>query len=177
MDLFKKHFDAFRSSAFRLELLPEYRVGGSEADDLQKYLAGQASIPPTRSHRPWVDDVARWVSEGKLVQRVRAVPKALTPYFRYEVEWCYPANLDAGEQIRFISSDQITDSASDFWLFDDQAALELQYASDGAYLGASKLSNDRIESLVTLKEMLLERSASADKFYSALRIKGIEITF
>ena len=46
------------------------------------------------------------VEAGKVFQRVHVVTEPLTDYLRYELGWSYPPNIEAGEDIRILPTQQ-----------------------------------------------------------------------
>ncbi len=92
---------------------------------------------------------------------------------RFEIDWGYVFNAEAGEQIYLLMDDQCTpselDGLKDFWLFDNKTMFLMQYDEDGRFermlletdpqtvpmlsSRASKLLNRA----VTLKQFLSDR--------------------
>lgn len=178
MDIFDRLFTTFQRRAFRLETLETYRVAGGEWEEFQEFVAG---VPlPKGANAGWAKDVAGWTAGGKAVVRVRVLPAELNPYLQYELDWCYPFSLRAGEDIRFISTDRfkaimgLNDQVGDFWLFDEASVLELQYGSDGSYLG-ERLVEDRanVAKYVTMSEGLLSEAIPATELFRHLRERPI----
>jgi hypothetical protein len=133
-------FDGFHRSAFRLETLDHYQVG-SDGGDVLRYLAGEPEPDPERKE-PWLEVLRAERTAGKLRHRVHVLRTPLSDYLRYECEWGYLPNAEAGEQIhildlseRELSTD--LETLEDFWLMDDETVLRMHYDERGAYLGAS----------------------------------------
>jgi hypothetical protein len=126
-------------SAFRLELLNQYDVD-ADGGDFQRFLHGDPA--PTRERKqPWLDRLRREAQAGIHNHRVHVLRTPLTDYLRYECEWGYLPNAEAGEDIRILD---LTDQARppglvdhDFWLVDDQHAIRMHYTADGQFLGAT----------------------------------------
>jgi hypothetical protein len=55
-----------------------------------------------------------------------------------ELDWGYPDNVAAGEDIRIVElkeSGDVPDMLDhDYWLFDDRKAVRLEYAHDGSFI-------------------------------------------
>lgn len=136
MDAF---FDAhYQRSAFRLETLDAYEVA-SDGGDVARYLRGEPDPDPERKG-PWLQELAAERAAGKTTSRVRILTTPLSDYLRYECEWGYVPNSEAGEQIRILD---LTTTArprdvvnEDFWLLDDTHALRMVYDADGRFKGA-----------------------------------------
>jgi Family of unknown function (DUF6879) len=134
-DDFGRLFESFTRSAFRLETLPEYRVE-VEAHYLQLFLLGHPP-PESRKERAWLKTVARACGAGKTMQRVRVVRRPLTHYIAFELEWGYPENVAAGEDIRILElerGEQLPEIGHDFWLFDDRIVVRLEYDDEGRFV-------------------------------------------
>ena len=129
-----KLFESFRYSAFRLECLPSYDVTeDDEAEALRLFLDGTTE-PPWRKHREWPDTVRRAKRRGAQMQRVRLMETPPTNYQRFQCAWSYPANVEAGEDIRVLNQKPDELLVVDFWLFDDTTAVVLEYDDNGRFL-------------------------------------------
>jgi len=136
-------FSSFGASAFRLETLPAYRVE-SEADELALFLQGKP-LPPD-GNEAWAQIVTKAVAAGKRMQRVHVVPRRLTPYLRFEIEWGYLYSAEAGEEILLLTHDTPGDlfgtwPLHDFWVFDDHVFVRMHYAEDGRFLYAATVED------------------------------------
>jgi hypothetical protein len=129
-------FTTFRHSAFRLEMMPAYLID-SEAESFRLWREGQPE-PAWRSERPWLATVRSAVARGASMQRVRIVQRPLSDYIRFEFDWGYPANIEAGEDIRVLElgpGEAFPYVADDFWLFDDETAVWMDYDEHGRFVG------------------------------------------
>lgn len=147
-------FDTFRHSAYRLEALRAYQVGGLEEARFEAFQRGQPL--PERSVRtsPWVARIAvSTVKDGRDWSRTRVVDQPLTPFQRYQLE-SYRESQAVGEAVGLVERSRVGDVGSDFWLLDggtDSArAVVMRYDDDGHWLGAD-LVTDTAE-LVVLEE-------------------------
>jgi hypothetical protein len=132
-------FEAFRTTAFRLETLSRYSDEVEDAE-LALFLAGQPL--PERSTRtdPWLKRVADTTTAGKRWQRVHVVTHPLTDYLRFELVG-YEDYVAAGEDVRIADRDTHPELASlrqDFWLFDAETpeafAMLMRYNATGQLL-------------------------------------------
>ncbi len=136
---------SFRSSAFRLEQLQQYTVPHEE-EDLAAFKAGW--LPRrTPDDDEWLRKIADEAEAGKRRYRVRIVEWPLTPYTQFEFE-IYEELAAAGEDI-FIA-DRGPDSplkglTEDFWLFDDERIVRMDYDDNGHFLGAEVLCDDLLD--------------------------------
>lgn len=132
MEQFGQYFLTFRSTATRIETLDTYQVE-EERENLAHYLAGDP-LPPDRNEE-WAANIRACVAAGKYMGRVHIIPRVLTPYLQFEIDWYYAVNGAAGEDIRFIFRDEVPDVVhTDTWLFDDETVLDLSYDADGRLL-------------------------------------------
>jgi hypothetical protein len=133
-------FHGFRHSAFRLETLPAYAID-AEAESFTAWKAGQ-SPPPWQLDRDWCHLVTGATKAGKSMTRVRAVRFPLSDYVRFEMDWGYPQNIEAGEDIRILAlrgDDALPfipdpDLGYDFWLFDDVTVVRMEYDGAGRFI-------------------------------------------
>lgn len=135
-------FEDFATSAFRLQLLSEYAVP-EEATSLAAYLTGEP-FPP-RTPDAWVETMAAQVARGKSWTTVHLLPKRLTPYLRFLIDWGYVDDAARGARIRFLlpphASRLRTLAPQDFWLFDDERLVLMHYSPIGEFLGAEEASS------------------------------------
>lgn len=129
---FDRFFEECRYTAFRLETLQVYDVGYEE-EAFRRFLStGEVVIP--ESHKEW----ARIVGSGRRFQRVHVVVEPLTDYLRFECAWGYRSNMKAGEDISIIPVGEGSWPEglprSDYWLFDSERLVRMNYASDGTML-------------------------------------------
>lgn len=86
---------------------------------------------------PWHDHVRDATARGVTVRRARIVSEPVTDYVRYEHDLT-PANLAAGEDVRWLPRRHTTDLAlpgADFWVFDDELVLFHHFGGNGALAG------------------------------------------
>jgi len=162
MDVFEEMFGGFEVSAFRVETLPVYHIEGSEWEEFEQYKEG---VPIEGfANQDWIEDVRAWSSAGKEIKRIRVIPPMLTEYLRYELEWCFPKNLLAGEVIKAVSQrtcEQLVtpETKGDFWMFDQEYVLKMEYDEEGRYLREKLISEpELVDPYVTLF-MKLERKS------------------
>jgi hypothetical protein len=134
-DDFAGIFDWFRESAFRLETLDHYAMLYEE-EAIQRFLAGK---PRDTSYiAGWLERVAAARDAGRRMRRVHVITEPLSDYLRFEITG-YRLNVDAGEDVRILprrASGALTLPDHDFWLFDNQHVVGMDYDGDGAFLGA-----------------------------------------
>lgn len=130
--------DRLSQSAFRLELLDLYDVE-SNGDDFERFVAGEDSPTPGRKD-PWLARLRHEAAAGIRNHRVHILSRPLTAYLRYECEWGYSLNVDAGEEIGILDTSKHPAPADlvdhDFWLIDDEHAIRMHYDAQGRFVGA-----------------------------------------
>jgi hypothetical protein len=129
---FRRLFETFERTAFRLETLDRYAVPVEE-EPVRRFLAGEPV--DTGWLTPWLTLVQRAKADGKHSQRVRVVSEPLTDndYLRYEFAY-YPHTVAAGEDIWVLPRTQaeVLDLPDrDFWLFDSRFAALMRFDDEG----------------------------------------------
>src|ERR1700744_4059786 len=143
MEEFGRSFTDFESSATRIETLPSYDAP-DEREEFAHYLTG-APLPPDRNAE-WADNIRRCVAAGKYMGRVHIIDHVLNPYLQFEIDWYYAINGAAGEDIRFVFTEDVPALVyTDTWLFDDKTVLDLSYSKEGELLYINE--NDHPERL------------------------------
>ncbi|GAA4083011.1 DUF6879 family protein [Actinomadura miaoliensis] len=140
---FRRLFDDFQSTAYRLETRQSYDVS-YEQEEFERFRAGRArgQFPGIAS---WADRVRAGRRLGKSFTRVHVMEEPLTDYLRFEAAWCYRDTVAAGEDVRVIpiQPGQWPDGIPrlDYWLFDSHRLLLMNYSRHGTFLSA-ELVND-----------------------------------
>jgi len=148
-DVMSPEFDAlfagFKHTAYRLETLQTYDVS-YEIEPYRAFLAGQPR-PRDESKNAWTAMLRDAADSGKIVQRVHLANEPLTDYLRYEFEWSYPPNVEAGEDIRILPAGDIPAgminglaAQGDYWLFDSSDLWVMQYDRDGRFVYIQQVS-------------------------------------
>lgn len=139
---------------FRLETRGDYS-SGSDAADFRRWLRGHHG-PDLDAKRGWLDHLRADLDAGRAWRRVHIVRTPLTEYLRYEMEWCYIPNSDAGEDIRVLdltATGLDLPDVGDFFVVDGTTAIRMHYADDSTFLGATVV-NAVPETYVALRDLL-----------------------
>jgi hypothetical protein len=140
-DEFQGLFQSFERSAVRIETLPTYVVEDEQAE-FARYLAGEV-LPDLEDMKDWLDGIRASAAAGRAYERIRLLPKPISPYFRFELDWGYLYSVSAGETVRIARPGSPAYQAAvqhgDFWLFDERRYVNMLYASDGRYVGAEEV--------------------------------------
>ena len=118
----------FQHRVFRLETLDWYDAP-NEHEPYTRFLAGQPADLAWRE--PWKRLVRDVRASGRIMQRVHVVTEPVSDYIRFELLAVYPANVEAGEDVRILRRSEAWPPGLDFWLFDDDLAALLKYDSSG----------------------------------------------
>jgi hypothetical protein len=109
------------------------------------------------------------------MQRVHVVPRRLTPYLRFEIEWGYLYSAEAGEEILLLphdSPDQVfgTWPPHDFWVFDDRIHVRMHYDEAGGFLFASLVdAPEEVEAYRRAQAAALAHSIHLQRYLAEVR--------
>ncbi|WP_084628394.1 DUF6879 family protein [Amycolatopsis nigrescens] len=154
-DEWRRVFDRFERSAFRLELQQTYTMP-TEQDGLRRFLAGEPK--PDDHNSAWHERIRGYVGAGKVVQRAKVVQLPLTEYLRYQWSWSIPENVAAGEDYRVVDTTgkNLDLPPYDFWMFDELVVVHLNYRSDGTQISRELVENPNIEKYLKWRDIALE---------------------
>ena len=133
-DAFTALFQAFRHTAFRLEVRRMYGLA-YEDEPFQEFLRG--GDPGIEWLRPWLELMKEQTGAGKRVERVRVVDDPPSAYLRFEIA-VTPHNLAAGEDLRYIQRSKARSLELpdyDYWIFDSSRVVLLRFGEDDRFLG------------------------------------------
>lgn len=126
------------TTAFRLEVQTFYE----DADNVpfRRWLGG--AVPDDSWMQSWMDTVRTAVHNGRCIRRVRVLADPPSSYQLFARNLALRCNIPAGEDIRVLDEKQ---SASldlpthDFWLFDDEYLVVMDFDTDGSFAQARTL--------------------------------------
>jgi hypothetical protein len=135
-----EYLDQAQHELFRLEVLDAYEVE-SDGGDFSRYLSGEPGPDPARKE-PWLQRLRADAARGFRNYRVHVLTSPLSPYLRYECEWGYAPNAEAGEDIRILDLAKTPTPAQlifeDFWLMDNRTMVLMRY-DEGRFARAEVL--------------------------------------
>jgi len=138
--------NGFTSTVFRLETLDLYSTS-DDGHDFANYLRGAPGPDPARKE-PWLDRLRDEHRQGRDRFRVRVLRQPLSDYLRYECEWGYAPNSEAGEDIRILDLTEPGTAAlavdHDFWLIDQRDVIRMHYDSDGRFTGGELVPGEDV---------------------------------
>jgi hypothetical protein len=165
-DEWRTFFDGFQRSAWRLELHPVYTMPG-ERETFARFMAGERADPTEANE--WTDRVRHYRRTGRVIGRVHVVRRPLSDYLRYEFEWWYQANVQAGEDIRILD---LTDRADpglgneDFWLFDERHVVLMRYRPDGTQIVRDMLEQPDVETFLRYRDTAMRNAVPFAEYWS-----------
>ncbi len=145
-----------RTDLLRVQTLDYYRVA-SDGDDYSRYLSGETA-PTAAGKQEWLERLRSDTAAGRLRRNVHIVRPPLPPYLRYQFEWCYVPNAEAGQDIRVLDVTN-TPAATALLKVGDLAAVEgrhvarLSYDPNGEYQGAVAVGDDAALGYIALAEV------------------------
>jgi hypothetical protein len=154
---------------FRLETLRHYDVE-SDDDDLARYIRGE-SVPAAVAKGPWLEQLRREAAEGKHSRRVRVLVPPLSNYERYECEWGYTYNGDAGEDIRILELPSETERSEqlseDFYVVDGSFVLRMHYDDHGRFIGATEAPPEQLQRYLVIRDASWQASEPFSRWWEA----------
>ena len=163
---FSDLFDSYQRSAFRLEVLQTYTIP-DEQPHLQAFLAGQAM--PAGHNADWHQEVAANIAAGKTIQRAKVMNRPLTDYLRYQCAWSIPGNIAAGEDYQIIDTTDVSLAElglpeQDFWLFDQEKVVQLNYEPDGSFTHAEIVDDPDLNQYLRWRDIALKHGISFNEW-------------
>lgn len=153
------YFNTFKKSAFRVETLQKYNVN-EEQEGFANFL--NHGILDNNLNNDWYDIIKKAKNRGASITRVHLIKLPLTDYLRFEIE-LYKLNEKYGEEIFILIDNQTEKQINDFWLFDDEFVLDMQYSDDGKFIDW-KERKDNINDFINIKNNLLSQSIPLKDF-------------
>lgn len=158
-----------RRTLFRLETLDVYEVA-SDGSDYRRYLDGEAE-PTWERKQPWLDDLRAERDSGRYRHRVHVLHTPLGPYLRYECEWGYAYNVQAGEDIRILDLAETPEPPGlvdhDFWLVDDDLVVLMHYDDASQFLGGEPLPKTETPRYVAARDAAWAAATPFEPWWAA----------
>lgn len=134
-----------RHDLFRVETLDHYAVD-SDASEFAQYMRGEPG-PDLNGKAGWLDGLRADHAAGRQWRYVHVLRTPLTDYLRYELDWCYGPNSDAGMNIRILDLGE-TDlpgallRMGDFFVVDGDAVVRMHYDRGNDFTGAEVVNQN-----------------------------------
>jgi|ERR1035438_8809360 hypothetical protein len=160
---------------FRVEALPEYNVPADRAL-YEKFLRG-VPLPPLScsTTMQWFGSIKGHSERGVSFQRLRLMPEKVTPYLRYEIDWCYTYSKDFGEETRFHPLSATNQAIqSDFYVVDDSKLIHIEYGPAGAWVGfSSEKDSTYAKQLIAGSSALWDGATKLEEFLASYRSTSV----
>ncbi|MGH3937127.1 MAG: DUF6879 family protein [Pseudonocardiaceae bacterium] len=159
-----------RTDLLRVQTRTHYEVA-SDGEDYHRYLEGE--VAPTATGKPeWLDRLRIDTTAGRLRRNVHIVCTPLTPYLRYQFEWCYLPNTAAGQDIRVLDVTEVPAAAAllragDLAIVEGQHVAQLRYGPNGEYQGAVATGADAVLGYVALTQVAWELATPFTTWWAA----------
>nr|WP_222719436.1 DUF6879 family protein [Actinokineospora xionganensis] len=137
-----------------------------EQERLRAFRAGEPEPPHSDSYREWFELTRSNVASGKTMGRVRVVRRPLSEYVRFQFTWGIPNNISAGEDIRILDVTDLDLSLPDhdFWIFDEESVLRMDFDKDGALTSQGILAGADLDQYREWKRMALAHSVPFEDY-------------
>ncbi|MER5359829.1 DUF6879 family protein [Streptomyces sp. NPDC002785] len=125
-DTFRRFFETFKHTAWRLETRRGY-ASDRQDPDFQEFLATGSS--PCDPNEPWFVNIRTQTAAGKTVGRVRIADNPPTTEQLFLLNYARH-NAAVGEDIRYLwreDADRAALPAEDFWIFDSRIVALLHF--------------------------------------------------
>lgn len=157
-------FASYTIEAFRLEILPQYRVNG-EWENFQEYLSsGKIIADPGLGD--YLRNTAQKINQGARHIRARVLDTPMNDYQRFETHVGYIPSAALGTDFYFIERANFKTmlhnelggnfAATDFWLFDKKDLVLMRYDEEGRFIGAELCADPKIlQACLILRQCLM----------------------
>jgi hypothetical protein len=171
MNNFDKNWGNAKTSIFRLEGRPEYKVPG-EPELIAKWKQGELDLSGNKEWQKWLGSLKKAKAKKVPVKRVRVVPKPMPDYIKYEIAAWQEYSAKNGEEFFFINTSDYNEIISgcgfnlkDFWLFDDEKLLILNYSPAGLFTNDILIADGgMVNRYRELKAKLLQKAVPMETF-------------
>jgi hypothetical protein len=168
-------FNDYVKEAFRLEILPFYKVEG-EWENFQNYLNTGTAVPD-QNLIDYLNGVEQKTNQGADHIRVRVIENPINDYQIFETKIGYIPSSKLGTKMYFIDRDRYNDLTNakaefkkvrDFWLFDQCSVAFLNYSNAGEWKGFEIGDENDVEVCLELRSLLIENSFSLNSLIERL---------
>lgn len=176
MNNFDKNWRSAKKSIFRLEGRAEYRVP-EEQESLKKWKQGELDLGKDKELQKWLGSLKSAKKRGIVIQRVRVVPKSLPEYIKFQIDVWQKYSSKNGEEFFFLNESDYQEiiaglgfNPKDFWLFDDQGLLIVNYSPTGQFTGDILIADGGMaKRYCDLKAKLLQKSVPLASFVKSMK--------
>ncbi len=175
--IFDSWWIASKSEIFRLQLLNEYHVE-EEEKFFNEYKKGkQVNLQNDINTIEWLKKLKNKKVEGVRNINLMVIDLPLSDYLKFSVNTYLLDQKRYGRESFFIEREKVAEivrGVQDYWLFDNEKLLLMNYDNGGHFLSASEPMTDMaiVSRYIRLKEAMLTKAMPMEKF---LPINGISI--
>ncbi len=175
--IFDSWWIASKSEIFRLQLLNEYHVE-EEEKVFNEYKEGkQVNLQNDINTIEWLKKLKNKKVEGVRNINLMVIDLPLSDYLKFSVNTYLLDQKRYGRESFFIEREKVAEivrGVQDYWLFDNEKLLLMNYDNGGHFLSASEPMTDMaiVSRYIRLKEAMLTKAMPMEKF---LPINGISI--
>ncbi|MFA6375880.1 MAG: DUF6879 family protein [Candidatus Paceibacterota bacterium] len=181
MNNFDKSWRSAKTSIFRLEGRPAYKVAG-EQKNIAEWKKGELDLGGDKEWQKWMVLLKSAQTKKIAVQRVRVVPSPLPDYIKFEIDSWQKYSVKNGETFFFLDAKDYQEiitacgfNSKDFWLFDDQSLLIFNYDKSGQFTGEILIADGGMARRYSeLKSKFLKKSLPLDQFVKKLQGLGAQ---
>ena len=141
----------------------------SDAGNVARYLAGEPA-PSMLVKGPWLERLSRDRAAGIRRYRVHLLRSPLSDYLRYECEWGYRYTSAAGEEVYILDTAEFTEPvdlpAEDFWIFDDEHVVVMDYDDGGRFVGGDLRPPDEIPVYHDRRDFALSLAVPFEQYWA-----------
>ncbi|MCU0653716.1 MAG: hypothetical protein MUD10_05665 [Candidatus Pacebacteria bacterium] len=172
MNNFDKNWGNAKTDIFRLEGRPEYKIPKEEGNAAKGSFVDPNMMGSAKDRQKWAAALTSAKKRGVKVRRVRVVPSPVPDYIRREIEIWRGNPANNGEELFFIETADYNEiiagcgfNLKDFWLFDNDKLLILNYSPAGLFTGDIPIADGgMVKRYCELKQKLLKKAVPLEKF-------------
>ena len=154
------YFNSFKKNAFRVETLQRYNV--DEEQEAFQYFQKNKKLPEW-FWEDWCDIIKKAKTRWATMQRVHLIQFPISQYLSFELEE-YKNNIKAWEEIFYIPFEKCSVKIeSDFWIFDDNTVMKMNYDKNGAFLNFEETKD--VRQYLEIKKYLLENKKDIEDLF------------
>jgi hypothetical protein len=153
----------------RVQTLSRYDVS-SDQGNYQRFLNGETK-PLTPFLQDWYRELREGAAVGQIWRNVHVVDLPLTDYLRYQFEWGYVANSEAGQLIRILDTEahpeaELFFGPGDFYVFEGAEILHMRYDEEARFVGGAGSGASSTKGYVALAELAWRLATPFDDWWA-----------
>jgi hypothetical protein len=167
-EVVRRLINTAKIEVFRLETLNTYLVDG-EKKEFEDFRNGIFKRENDSSTIAWLEQLERRCAEGTRFIGIHVIDLPLSDYLRFEIETNYELIEEKGQRIFMLERSKTGIESrllKDFWMFNEDTVVEVNYDREGRWLSFGKLITDKkaVEGYLHIRDQLLSKALPLDKF-------------